>query len=85
MPRNLGSTTLRRRRRRADPMANYDALPTPLRLWLATAALPWSPQSCKRIWEKSRKQGLSVEETIAHLSALEHKSLARDRVSNARP
>ncbi|MEC9104487.1 MAG: DUF6525 family protein, partial [Pseudomonadota bacterium] len=42
MRRNV-ATTLRRRRRPADPMQAYDALPRPLRAWMAQAALPWSP------------------------------------------
>ena len=76
---NLGSTALKRRRRAADPMMTYDRLPQPLRSWLADAALPWSPNSCKRIWEKARSKGLSVDDTIVVLTEAERKTLSRDK------
>ena len=46
MTGNLGATSLKKRRRTADTMAMYDALPQPLRNWLTAAALPRSPKSC---------------------------------------
>lgn len=36
---NRGATSLRRKRRRGDPMRDYDRLPPELRCWLADAAL----------------------------------------------
>ena len=78
---NLGATTLRRRRRAVEPMHTFDALPRPLRQWLADAALPWSPVSCKRIWEKARKEGLSNDDAIGRLVRAEQKTLARDKFS----
>ena len=81
MTGNLGSTALKRRRRAADPMMTYDTLPKPLRSWLAKAALPWSPKSCKRIWEKARGNGLSVNDAIVVLTKAEQKTLARDKHS----
>lgn len=80
---NLGETTLTRRTRATDPMSAYDALPQPLRHWLAGAALPWSPVSCKRIWDKARKEGLSLDEALARMVSAERKTLARDRFGNA--
>ena len=79
MAGNLGSTTLKKRRRAADPMMTYDALPRPLRSWLAGAALPWSPQSSKRAWDKALRNGLGVDEAIAALTKAEQKTLARDK------
>ena len=79
MTGNLGSTTLRKRRRAVDPMGTYDCLPPPLRQWLAGAALPWSPKSCKRIWDKARQKGQSPEDAITMLAAAEQKTLARDK------
>ena len=79
MTGNLGSTTLKKRRRAADPMMTYDRLPQPLRRWLAEAVLPWSPKSCKRIWEKARMNGLSVDEAIVALTEVERKTLSRDK------
>jgi len=80
--RNLGATSLPRKRRAADPMRCYDALPGPLRLWLSQAALPWSPASAKRLWNRARAKGLSTEEALAALSAAENKTLLRDRYTS---
>ncbi|MEP3344923.1 MAG: DUF6525 family protein [Litoreibacter sp.] len=77
--RNLGQTSLRGKRRHGNPMHTYDALPAPLRHWLGQAALPWSPASARRIWEKSRAKGLNVEETIHLLAEAEAKTLTNDR------
>ena len=76
---NLGSTTLKKRRLAADPMMAYDVLPQPLRSWLAEAALPWSPKSCKRIWDKAQSNGLSVNHTIVLLTEAERKALCQDK------
>ena len=76
---NLGLTTLKKRRRAADPMMAYDVLPQPLRSWLAGAALPWSPKSCKRIWDKAQSNGLSVKHTIVLLTEAERKTLSQDK------
>ena len=51
MASNLSSPLCNRRLR--DPMRDYDRLPPELRQWLAQAALPWSPQSAKRIWHRA--------------------------------
>ena len=80
--RNLGESSLRRRRRSGHPMATYDRLPAPLRHWLAEAALPWSPASARRIWAKARAKGMSVEDALALLRQAEARTLAQDRVSN---
>ena len=79
MTGNLGSTTLKKRRRAADPMTTYDTLPQPLRSWLAEAMLPWSPKSCKRIWDKVRSNGLSIDDAIVALTEAERKTLSRDK------
>ena len=79
MRRNV-STSLRRRRR-ADPMQAYDALPRPLRAWMAQAALPWSPVSCRRIWAKAQAGGATPDDILARLTRAEQKTLSRDRLS----
>ena len=81
MTRNLGSTSLRRKRRNADPMRSYDALPAPLRNWLAQAALPWSPTSARRVWNRACAKGLSPDDALSVLSQAEARTLARDRFS----
>lgn len=82
MTRNLGSTSLRRKRRARDPMRSYDALPAPLRNWLAQATLPWSPVSAQRLWNRACAQGLDTEAALSHMSQAEARTLARDRFSN---
>ncbi|MEM6304784.1 MAG: DUF6525 family protein [Pseudomonadota bacterium] len=79
MARNLGQSSLRKRRRARDPMGHFDGLPAPLRRWLAQAALPWSPSSAQRLWRAARARGLSAQEAIDHLSQTEARMLARDR------
>lgn len=79
MTHNLGNTSLRRKRRAADPMRSYDALPVPLRRWLADARLPWSPTSARRVWTHARERGLGPEEALSVLTKAEERTLARDR------
>lgn len=81
MTRNLGSTSHNRKRRAADPMRSYDALPAPLRHWLAHATLPWSPTSARRVWNRACAKGLSPEDALSVLSQAEARTLARDRHS----
>ncbi|PJI84675.1 hypothetical protein BC777_3736 [Yoonia maricola] len=79
MSRNLGATSLRRKHRAADPMRSYDALPAPLRRWLAEAALPWSPASARRVWNRACARGLDPEAALSALSKAEARTLSRDR------
>ncbi|WP_222522888.1 DUF6525 family protein [Tateyamaria omphalii] len=81
MTRNLGATTLRRTRRNSDPMRSYDALPAPLRNWVSQAALPWSPASVRRLWDRACANGLATEDALQFLSETEARSLAKDRHS----
>ena len=81
MTRNLGATSLRRKRRTVDPMRSYDALPAPLRNWLAQAALPWSPSSAQRLWRRARAKGLDPQDALDLLARAEAQTLARDRHS----
>ncbi|MEM1430154.1 MAG: DUF6525 family protein [Pseudomonadota bacterium] len=79
MNRNLGATSLQRKRRSTDPMRCYDALPAPLRQWVSQAALPWSPASVRRVWARACADGLSTEDALQVLSQAEARTLARDR------
>ena len=78
MNNNLGATSLRRKRRSADPMQSYDALPEPLRIWLSQAALPWSPTSAQRIWRRARENGQSMQDALHALFSAEERTLARE-------
>lgn len=53
---NLGATPLRAKQRAIDPMRVYDGLPPELRIWIANAALPWSPISCLRLWQRALRE-----------------------------
>lgn len=75
---NLGQTAQRPRSRSRDPMAAYDALPGPLRLWLADAALPWSPASVLRLWRRLRAGGATPAQTLAALDRAEAMALRRE-------
>lgn len=59
-------------------MQAFDSLPAPLRHWLAHAARPWSPASCRKIWLEGRQRGESAEDLIARLQRAEAKTLARE-------
>ena len=80
MTGNLGETGLKRKRRRQDPMRAYDALPPALRGWLADAALPWSPVSCRRIWQRARARGEPIEAVLARLERAQAQTLAKDPI-----
>lgn len=85
MSGNLGTTALRRPRRSGDPMRAYDRLPPDLRRWLAGAALPWSPASCRRIWTRATARGVPPEAITALLDAAEARTLSRERASRNLP
>jgi hypothetical protein len=60
-------------------MQEFDRLAPELRLWLAAAALPWSPRSAGRAW----RAGLTAEggdkaAALAYLTALLARRLAED-------
>lgn len=77
---NLGATRQKLRARRSDPMACFDNLPPELRRWLAEAALPWSPISCRRLWDRARREGANAAEALAALDNAESKALRRERL-----
>ncbi|MFN3209887.1 MAG: DUF6525 family protein [Roseovarius sp.] len=79
MSRNIATSL--RRRRRSNPMRDFDALPQPLRNWMHEAALAWSPASCRRIWQKARAEGDAPETILARLDRAERITLARDRLT----
>ena len=78
MPGNLGETSLRRKRRSADPMREYDHLPAELRAWLASAALPWRPRSALRAFRDALKRTQDTESALRELEALQRRRLAKD-------
>ena len=68
-----------RRRKRPHPMAHYDRLPAELRLWLAGAALPWSPVSALKLWKRFER-GCRGDTVVMRrrMDQTEARMLARD-------
>lgn len=77
---NLGQTTLRRRRRQADAMREFDRLPPQLRVWLAQAALPWRPKSVERAYQKALARTGDHGSAMAELDRLQVRQLEKDTV-----
>lgn len=83
MTRNLGKTHLRCRRRRGDPMGDYDRLPAHLRAWLAGAALPWRPRSVRRAYAKALARTGDPDTALAELDRLQAVRLAQPSTAPA--
>ncbi len=79
-----GQSALPRRRQSGDPMQSFDRLPPALRRWLAQAALPWSPRSAQRAWQRSLAlcDG-DLDAALARMTEIEHRQLARDTLGPA--
>ncbi|WP_082029868.1 DUF6525 family protein [Ruegeria sp. ANG-S4] len=74
--RNL-RTSMKTRRRGGSRMRAFDALPRDLRLWLASACLPWSPESALKVW--SRAGGpRNPDAAILRLEEIERAMLQKD-------
>ena len=78
MPRNLGNTSLRKRRRSEDPMRDFDRLPPVLRAWVAHAVLPWRPRSVLRAYNRALSQYGDPKQALAELERLQSSQLAKD-------
>ncbi|WP_372571622.1 DUF6525 family protein [Ruegeria jejuensis] len=78
MGRNLGQTKLRKRRRREDPMREFDRLPPVLRAWITQAALPWRPRSVLRAYNKALAQTGDQSRALDELGHLEAAQIAKD-------
>ncbi len=74
---NRGATPLPLRRRKTDPMREYDRLPPELRAWMRAATLPWSPRSCLKIWKQARAKGEGTCQIILLLDRAEQRTLER--------
>ncbi|WP_171211237.1 MULTISPECIES: DUF6525 family protein [unclassified Ruegeria] len=78
MPRNLGQTKLRKRRRAENPMREFDRLPPVLRAWVSQAALPWRPRSVLRAYQKALAHTGDHGRALEELGRLEALQLAKD-------
>lgn len=78
MGHNRGTTSLKRSRRRGEPMRDYDRLPPALRQWLATALLPWRPASAKRAFDRAYAQTRDVQRALEELDRVQDRLVAKD-------
>ena len=78
MSRNLGATTLKRRRRPSNMMSEFDRLPAELRGWVATAMLPWRPQSVRRAYDKALKHTQDRSKALEELDRLQQRRMTHD-------
>ncbi len=78
MPRNLGTTTLKRRRRPPNAMHEFDRLPPELRSWVATAMLPWRPQSVRRAYDKALERTQDTSKALEELDRLQERRITQD-------
>ena len=78
MPSNRGKTSLRRRKRAGNSMQDFDRLPSQLRIWLASAILPWRPRSVQRTYAKAFARTRSADHALRELDRIEKNLIARD-------
>lgn len=81
MRSNRGTTSLKRRRRNADAMREFDRLPAELRSWLATAILPWSPRSVSRAFHRAVAETQDRKAALDALTRMQRCAVARDAQS----
>ncbi|WP_232279480.1 DUF6525 family protein [Roseobacter sp. AzwK-3b] len=85
MGRNIRSSLVRRRRG-TNPMAEFDRLPPPARDWLRNAVLPWSPRSVRRLWDRAlRESAGDIAAALSRMDRAECKRLARERRGSVLP
>ncbi len=78
MPGNQAKTSLKRKRRTEDPMREFDRLPAELRIWLASAVLPWRPQSVRRAFDKAVARSQDKVHALRELNDLQDRLIAKD-------
>ena len=59
-------------------MHEFDRLPAELREWLATAILPWRPQSVRRAFHRAFQRTLDKTEALAELDRMQERLIAKD-------
>ncbi len=61
-------------------MRDYDRLPQELRMWLASASLPWAPRSVLRAYDKAIAKTSDKDRALHELNRLQESLLKRDAV-----
>jgi uncharacterized protein with von Willebrand factor type A (vWA) domain len=78
MRNNTGMSTLKRKRRQTDAMRDYDRLPAELRVWLASAILPWRPRSVRRTFDSLVARTQDTPRALEELDRLQDRLVAKD-------
>ena len=78
MARNIGRTSLKRKRRNEDPMRDFVRMPAELRLWIATAILPWRPRSVQRAFERAVARTQDRSLALREIDMIQQRMIARD-------
>lgn len=78
MSGNRGATSLKLRQRNHDPMREFDRLPEELRVWLASAALPWRPRSVRRAFDKAFARTQDKTRALQEVERLQQRLIAKD-------
>ena len=78
MSPNRGKTSLKRKRRRGDPMQEYDRLPAELRTWVAAASLPWRPRSVLRTYRRALARTQDAATALQELDRVQDRLIAKD-------
>ncbi|MEL7093266.1 MAG: DUF6525 family protein [Pseudomonadota bacterium] len=78
MPTNRGATSLKSRRRAADPMREFDALPPELRQWVADGLRPWRAGSVRKTYASAIARTGDAQSALAELDRIERAAVARD-------
>ena len=81
MGNNLGQTKIRTRRRPSNGLQEFDCLPKCLREWIRDAALPWRPQSVKRVYDRALSATGDRRLALAELNRLQEYQLAKDKIT----
>ncbi len=75
---NRGQTSLKRRRRNEDRMRDFDRLSPELRLWLASAMLPWRPKSVQCAFTKAYNKTGDAAAALKELDQMQYRLIAKD-------
>ncbi|MEM7506734.1 MAG: DUF6525 family protein [Pseudomonadota bacterium] len=75
---NRGKTSLKSRRRREDPIREFDRLPPELRTWLASAILPWRPRSALSAYQRARRRTRDANLALKELDRIQARLVGRD-------
>ena len=78
MATNRGKTSLKLKRRNEDPMREFDRLPAELRVWLASAVLPWRPRSVRRAFDRAIARTRDTSRALEDLDRLQSRLVTQD-------